>query len=111
MITVRELDPNLFTRPQLQYQAASQVRPDVFPFLALDPGDPDSFVADRLLARYDNQPPPAEVADDERITGNLLQSPYRFHKHGQSGLEFSETLPHTARHADRIRRQFGHNMQ
>src|SRR5437660_8572293 len=55
-----------------------------------------------LLARYDNQPPPAQVADDERLTGNLLQSPFRFHKHGQSGLEFSETLPHTARHADRI---------
>ena len=45
---------------------------------------------------------PAEVADDERLTGNLLKSPYRFRKHGQSGLEFSEVLPHIARHADRI---------
>ena len=44
----------------------------------------------------------AEVADDERITGNLLKSPFRFHRHGQSGLPFSETLPHIARHADRI---------
>jgi len=55
-----------------------------------------------LLERYDGRPPPAEVADDERITGNLLKSPFRFFKHGQSGLEFSETLPHVARHADRI---------
>jgi hypothetical protein len=52
------------------------------------------------LARYDGKPPPREVADDEKITGNLLKSPYRFTKHGQSGIEFSETLPHTARHAD-----------
>ena len=55
-----------------------------------------------LLDRYDGRPPPSEVADDERITGNLLKSPYRFRKHGQSGVEFSETLPHIARHADKI---------
>ncbi len=53
-----------------------------------------------LLAKYDGQPPPKEVADDEKLTDNLLKSPYRFHKHGQSGIEFSETLPHIARHAD-----------
>jgi hypothetical protein len=55
-----------------------------------------------LLARYDGKPPPAEVADDEKITGNLLKSPYAFRKHGQSGLEFSETLPHTGAHADDV---------
>src|SRR5687768_223373 len=55
-----------------------------------------------MLTRYDGQAPPAEVADDEKLTGNLLRSPFRFEKHGQSGLEFSETLPHIARHADRI---------
>jgi hypothetical protein len=55
-----------------------------------------------LLEKYDGKPPPAEVADDEKITGNLLRSPYRFGKHGQSGLEFSETLPHLAAHADEI---------
>jgi hypothetical protein len=53
-----------------------------------------------LLAKYDGKRPPAEVADDEKITGNLLKSPYAFRKHGQSGLELSETLPHTATHAD-----------
>lgn len=55
-----------------------------------------------LLAKYDGKPPPQEVADDEKLTGNLLKSPYQFHKHGQSGLEFSETLPHIARHADQL---------
>src|SRR5438105_519267 len=55
-----------------------------------------------MLERYDGQPPPAEVADDERLTGNLLKSPFRFRRHGQSGLEFSEVLPHIAQHADKI---------
>ena len=46
------------------------------------------------LEKFDGKPPPAEVADDEKLTGNLLKSPFKFLKHGQSGLEFSETLPH-----------------
>lgn len=41
-----------------------------------------------MLDRYDGKAPPAEVADDEKLTGNLLRSPFRFHRHGQSGLEF-----------------------
>jgi hypothetical protein len=55
-----------------------------------------------MLDRYDGQAPPASVADDERITGNLLRSPFRFRRYGQAGIEFSEVLPNIARHADRI---------
>jgi hypothetical protein len=55
-----------------------------------------------MLAKYDSKAPPKEVADDEKITGNLLKSPYTFHQHGQSGIAFSETLPHIAGHADDI---------
>jgi hypothetical protein len=55
-----------------------------------------------VLARYDGKAPPREVADDEKLTGNLLKSPYTFAKHGESGLEFAEVLPHIARHADEI---------
>src|SRR5262245_33572807 len=55
-----------------------------------------------MLEKFDNKPPPAEVADDEKLTGNLLKSPYKFSKHGQCGLEFSETLPHIASHADEL---------
>ena len=53
-----------------------------------------------MLEKFDGKAPPKEVADDEKLTGNLLRSPYRFAKHGRSGLELSETLPHIARHAD-----------
>jgi hypothetical protein len=55
-----------------------------------------------MLTKYDDKAPPAEVADDEKLTGNLLKSPYAFQRHGDSGLEFSETLPQIARHADEI---------
>ncbi|MBS0261645.1 MAG: DUF1501 domain-containing protein, partial [Planctomycetes bacterium] len=54
------------------------------------------------LTRLDGQPPPGEVADDENRTSYLMGSPFKFSKHGQSGLEFSELLPHIARHADDI---------
>src|SRR5436190_1854367 len=55
-----------------------------------------------VLDRYDGQAPPAEVADDERLTGNLLKSAFRFRKHGQSGIEFSDAFQHIPRHADKI---------
>jgi hypothetical protein len=54
------------------------------------------------LEKYDGKPAPAEAADDEKITGNLLKGLYKFNKHGESGTEFAETLPHTAAHADDI---------
>src|SRR4051812_3310134 len=41
-----------------------------------------------LLDKYDGKAPPAEAADDEKLTGYLLKSPYKFRKHGSSGLEF-----------------------
>src|SRR5690348_1058068 len=40
------------------------------------------------LEKYDGKPPPAEVADDEKITGNLLRSPFTFLPAGKSGTPF-----------------------
>ena len=45
---------------------------------------------------------PGEVADDENRTSYLLGTPFKFAKHGESGLEFSDVLPNVARHADEI---------
>lgn len=55
-----------------------------------------------MLNRFDGTPPPDEVADDENRTKNLFGSPFRFHRCGQSGLEFSEIQPFVSRHADDI---------
>ncbi len=54
------------------------------------------------LDKFDGKAPPAEVADDEKLTGNLLRSPFKFSPAGKSGTPFSELLPHTAAHADDI---------
>src|SRR5262249_7912000 len=71
-------------------------------FMHGGPSQVDLLDPKPMLDRYDGQAPPAEVADDERITGNLLMSAFRFHRHGQSGLEFSDAFEHIPRHADKI---------
>jgi Protein of unknown function (DUF1501) len=53
-----------------------------------------------MLVKFDGKEPPKEVADDEKLTGNLLRSPFQFQKHGQCGTEFSEVLPNIAKRAD-----------
>jgi hypothetical protein len=46
---------------------------------------------------------PAEVdLRTERKTAGLLPSPFKFARHGESGLEISELLPNLARHADEL---------
>ena len=55
-----------------------------------------------MLEKYDGQPAPAEVSDDEKLTGNLLKGAFKFQKHGQSGIELAEPMPHLARHADEL---------
>ncbi|HIF33408.1 MAG: DUF1501 domain-containing protein [Pirellulaceae bacterium] len=55
-----------------------------------------------LLNKYDGKTPPGGVNDDEARTTYLLGSPFKFKKHGESGVEFSELLPNIANHADEI---------
>jgi hypothetical protein len=71
-------------------------------FMHGGPSHVDLYDPKPMLAKYDGQTPPKEVADDEKITGNLLRSPYAFDKHGECGLPFAEPLPHIASHADEI---------
>src|SRR5262249_45421899 len=71
-------------------------------FMHGGPSQVDLLDPKPMLAKYDGKPPPAEVADDEKITGNLLKSPFAFKKYGECGLELSETLPHIGAHADKL---------
>jgi hypothetical protein len=50
--------------------------------------------------RFAGQRPPAADLRTERPTGALMAVPFEFRQHGASGLQISELLPHTARHAD-----------
>lgn len=56
------------------------------------------------LTARNGQPMPKYFTDLVKISahGNLLGSPFKFQKYGQSGIEYSELLPHTAECADDI---------
>ena len=55
-----------------------------------------------MLNKFHDTAPPGEVADDEKRTKNLMGSPFKFKKCGESGLEFSEIQPCVSQHADEI---------
>src|SRR5262249_33756452 len=55
------------------------------------------FAPKRELSRYHGKPYPGKLEIHfDKQAGPLLESPFRFRSHGQSGLVFSELLPHTA---------------
>ena len=66
------------------------------------PSQVDTFDPKPLLARYAGQTLPSGNLTTERPTGNALPSPFRFRKHGQSGIEVSEIFEKTAGHIDDI---------
>ena len=76
-------------------------------FMAGAPSSLDLFDDKPLLRRHDGQPVPEELLRGQRFAflkgrPNLLGSPFRFARHGQSGAELSELLPHTAAIADHL---------
>lgn len=82
-------------------------------FMNGGPSQIDLFDPKPALERYSGQPPSRELANDIEFAdemGGLMPSPFVFSKHGQSGLEISELLPHISKHADEvalIRSMFG----
>jgi hypothetical protein len=69
------------------------------------PSQVDLFDYKAALERHAGQPPSRDLAAEVRAvreTGGLMPSPYKFTKHGQSGIELSELLPHLGSVADKI---------
>ena len=74
-------------------------------FMNGGPSQVDLFDHKPALAKYAGQPPSRDLAAEVRAvreTGGLMPSPYKFAKHGQSGIELSEMLPHLAKVVDDI---------
>lgn len=71
-------------------------------FLNGGPSHVDTFDPKPALAKYAGQPLPGEYVRTERKTGAAFPSPFKFSRHGQSGLEISEIFGKTAAHADSI---------
>jgi hypothetical protein len=60
----------------------------------------DTFDPKPMLDKYDGKPMPGGSILTQRKTGNLMKSPFKFTKHGKSGLELSELWPHLGTVAD-----------
>lgn len=73
----------------------------IFLFMKGGPSHVDTFDPKPQLTRDHGNPPPFELP---RVTfaqqGNLLKSPWKFHRYGESGLPVSELFPHVAQHVD-----------
>jgi hypothetical protein len=71
------------------------------------PSQLDLFDYKPTLQKYDGEPCPKELLEGKRFAflrghPSLLGTKFKFAKHGQSGLELSELLPHLATVADDI---------
>lgn len=74
----------------------------IFLFMNGAPSQVDTFDPKPELAKYDGQAyqGKVKVGSNGRPIGYLMKSPFKFDKHGESGLEVSDLFPHTARYAD-----------
>ena len=77
----------------------------IYLFQAGAPSHLELFDPKPELTKRDGQLPPAELLKDYRAAfikpnSALLGPKYKFARHGQSGIDFSELLPHTAKLAD-----------
>jgi hypothetical protein len=66
------------------------------------PSHVDTFDPKPELARLHGKPLPMDNLKTERRTGAAFQSPFKFKKYGQSGIEVSELFPNVAEHIDDI---------
>jgi uncharacterized protein (DUF1501 family) len=79
----------------------------IFLFQEGAPSQMDLFDPKPALEKWHGQSLPPSMTKDMKLafikpTAKILASPRKFAKHGQSGMEFSDLLPHTAKHADNI---------
>ena len=89
-------------------QAATGMAPHFAPrakrvihlFMNGGPFGPDFLDPKPALKKFEGQRPEGTDLRTERPTGGLLNAPYQYTRHGQSGLPVSELLPHTAKFAD-----------
>src|SRR5919197_6610485 len=91
------LDPAVRQTKQLPH-FAPKVKRVIFLFMHGGPSQVDTFDHKPLLERDHGKPlpfPKPRVVSSP--TGNLFRSPFRFRRHGESGIAVSELFPHLAR--------------
>ena len=97
---VRDANPFLPKNPHF----AAKAKAVIFLFMEGGPSHVDLFDPKPELTRQNGKPLPASFGRIITPMGtggnNLLASKHRFKKYGQSGLDFSDWLPHMATCAD-----------
>lgn len=89
------LNPLTPRKPQFKAKAKRVI----FLFMNGGPSQVDTFDPKPALEKYAGQAIPLNLPT-ERKTGAALPSPFKFQKHGQSGIEVSELFPNVAKHVD-----------
>jgi hypothetical protein len=71
-------------------------------FMQGGPSHVDLLDPKPMLAEYDGKPFPGQIKYDNaaQASSKVLGSPWKFAKHGRSGIDVSELLPHTAEVVD-----------
>ncbi len=83
---------------------AAKAKHAVFLFMNGGPSHVDTFDPKPALARFDGTPYSGDtpVGSNGRPIGHLMNSPFTFSQHGQSGLEISDLYPHVSQFADEL---------
>ena len=102
-------DAQASANPMLPHVAhiAPKAKRVIYLFQAGAPSHLELFDNKPELAKWDGKLPPAELLKGYRSAfinpnSKLLGPKFKFARHGQSGAELSELLPHTAKIADEI---------
>lgn len=93
---VEKMDP--LAPKQAHYP--SKAKHVVHLFMNGGPSQVDTFDPKPMLDKYHGKPLPETNLRTERKTGAAMRSPFKFKKHGQSGIEVSELFENTAMHID-----------
>src|SRR5213595_3259046 len=93
-----ELGPRRFDLKPKTPHFAPKAKAMISLFMQGGPSHHDLFDPKPGMAKYDGKPFPGSLKYDNaaEASSKVLHSPWKFSKHGQSGVEVSELLPHTA---------------
>jgi len=69
-------------------------------FMNGGPSQVDTFDPKPMLEKHAGEKPPEALLPRGRSKGNLMPSPFKFAKYGESGIEVSEIYPHLAKKVD-----------
>jgi hypothetical protein len=99
-----ELEPRRFDLLPKPPHHAPRARAMISLFMQGGPSHLDLFDPKPVMARYDGRPFPGTIRYDNaaEASSKVLASPWKFKRHGQSGIEISELLPHLAEVIDDI---------